>query len=399
MSSSPTSTSAEHPLGRNLLRSSSARPRSSPSSSPSPPGSVLHHQVNARRTAGATATPPRIGLEVVEDARHQPVGPVVRTDEHEQTHEVGDARARPAMRRWPRRCIRQDAPPHRRCVPTLRRLRRPCRHSETRLPCPRCGHAPADRTRPAGTDPRATKGAQHVVAVAEPSVQEQHRRTASLILDPRWKLIDRDVHAHRSLQSPRTAPSVAIMAASLRFRHVDEASRPSPSRTGPSVSYTEQGDPSGAALVLLPGPTDSWRSYQPALDHLPLSIRTIAVSQRGHGHSASPQPATTSRTSPTTRWRFSMRSSVERAILAGHSGSCLVARRVAIDSPDRVAGLVLEASPTTLHGRRPARGVRRIGRLGASRTRSAPTLHVRSWSTRRRTTSHPRYSISWSANF
>ena len=42
--------------------------------------------------------------------------------------------------------------------------------------------------------------------------------------------------------------------------------------------------------------------------------------------------------------------SIERAVVAGHSGSCMVARRVAIDQPDRVAGLVLEASPTTLRG-------------------------------------------------
>src|SRR5436190_14761786 len=41
---------------------------------------------------------------------------------------------------------------------------------------------------------------------------------------------------------------------------------------------------------------------------------------------------------------------VDRAVLAGHSGSCLVARRVAIEAPERVGGLVLEASPTTLHG-------------------------------------------------
>lgn len=37
-------------------------------------------------------------------------------------------------------------------------------------------------------------------------------------------------------------------------------------------------------------------------------------------------------------------------MIAGHSGSCLVARRVAIDHPERVAGLVLEAAPTTLVG-------------------------------------------------
>ncbi len=35
-------------------------------------------------------------------------------------------------------------------------------------------------------------------------------------------------------------------------------------------------------------------------------------------------------------------------MLVGHSGSCLVARRVALDHPVRVAGLVLEASPTSL---------------------------------------------------
>lgn len=41
---------------------------------------------------------------------------------------------------------------------------------------------------------------------------------------------------------------------------------------------------------------------------------------------------------------------IDRAVIAGHSGWCLVARRVAIDHPERVAGLVLEASPTTLVG-------------------------------------------------
>ena len=41
---------------------------------------------------------------------------------------------------------------------------------------------------------------------------------------------------------------------------------------------------------------------------------------------------------------------IERAVLAADSGSCFVARRVALDMPERVAGLVLEASPTTLVG-------------------------------------------------
>ena len=119
--------------------------------------------------------------------------------------------------------------------------------------------------------------------------------------------------------------------------------------TGPTVSYAEQGDRRGPALVLLPGPTDSWVSYQPVLERMPLSIRTIAVSQRGHGDSD--KPATGYRVENFSDDVVPLLDAlrIERAILAGHSGSCLVARRVAIDAPaGRVAGLVLEASPTTL---------------------------------------------------
>jgi non-heme chloroperoxidase len=117
-----------------------------------------------------------------------------------------------------------------------------------------------------------------------------------------------------------------------------------------SLSVASQGDDSGPTLVLLPGPTDSWRSYQMILDLLPPSIRTIAVSQRGHGDSD--KPATGYRVEHFASDVVPLLDalSVERAVLAGHSGSCLVARRVAIDHPERVAGLVLEASPTTLVG-------------------------------------------------
>ena len=41
---------------------------------------------------------------------------------------------------------------------------------------------------------------------------------------------------------------------------------------------------------------------------------------------------------------------IRRAVLVGHAGSCLVARRVALQAPERIAGLVLEASPTALRG-------------------------------------------------
>jgi pimeloyl-ACP methyl ester carboxylesterase len=114
------------------------------------------------------------------------------------------------------------------------------------------------------------------------------------------------------------------------------------------LSHVEQGDPSGPVVLFLPGPTDSWRSYQAVLERLPSSVRAIAVSQRGHGDSAKPATGYRVEDFAGDVVPFLDGLGVERAVLAGHSGSCLVARRVAIDHPERVAGLVLEASPTTL---------------------------------------------------
>src|SRR4029450_13082088 len=117
---------------------------------------------------------------------------------------------------------------------------------------------------------------------------------------------------------------------------------------GVELSYADQGQRSAPTLVLVPGPLDSWRSYQPVLERLPPSIRTVAVSPGRPRDSAPPGDG---------RWALAAAVldlldglAVERAVLAGHSGSCLVVRRVAIDHPERVAGLVLEASPTTLRG-------------------------------------------------
>ena len=58
--------------------------------------------------------------------------------------------------------------------------------------------------------------------------------------------------------------------------------------SGLAVSYASIGGRSGPALLMLPGPTDSWRSYAPVLEELPSSMRSIAVSQRGHGDTDKP---------------------------------------------------------------------------------------------------------------
>jgi non-heme chloroperoxidase len=121
-------------------------------------------------------------------------------------------------------------------------------------------------------------------------------------------------------------------------------------QSGLTLSYAQQGDARDVALVLLPGPTDSWRSYQPVLDRLPPSMHTVAVSLRGHGDSDKPKIGYRVEDYAVDVVGFLDALGIERAVLGGHSASSLVARRVALDHPERVAALVLEASPTTLRG-------------------------------------------------
>ena len=118
--------------------------------------------------------------------------------------------------------------------------------------------------------------------------------------------------------------------------------------SGLTLSYAHQGIAADPPLVLLPGPTDSWRSYQLVLDRLPPETHAVSVSQRGHGDSDKPFGGYRVEDYAADVVPLLDACGIDRAVIAGHSGSCLVARRVALDHPERVAGLVLEASPTTL---------------------------------------------------
>jgi len=57
---------------------------------------------------------------------------------------------------------------------------------------------------------------------------------------------------------------------------------------GPRLQYVEQGDRSGVPMVLLHGYSDSWRSFELVLPHLPPEVRAFAVTLRGHGDAARP---------------------------------------------------------------------------------------------------------------
>ncbi len=69
--------------------------------------------------------------------------------------------------------------------------------------------------------------------------------------------------------------------------------------SGLTLSYWSQGAVGDPTIVFLPGPTDSWRSYEPILGAIPSHLRVVAVSLRGHGDSSKPGSGYIERESPT----------------------------------------------------------------------------------------------------
>jgi pimeloyl-ACP methyl ester carboxylesterase len=116
------------------------------------------------------------------------------------------------------------------------------------------------------------------------------------------------------------------------------------------LSYAEQGDVLGVPVVFLHGATDSWRSFERVLPHLPESIRAIALTQRGHGDSARPATGYRSRDLATDLAAFMDALDLPRAVIAGHCMGGSVAQRFALDYPERTQALVLASSFPTMRG-------------------------------------------------
>jgi non-heme chloroperoxidase len=112
---------------------------------------------------------------------------------------------------------------------------------------------------------------------------------------------------------------------------------------GPELHYVEQGDPSGTPVVLLHGTTDSWRSFEPVLQHLPPSVHAFALTQRGHGDSGRPAQGYGPRDFAGDVAKLMDLLGIGSAVIAGHSMGASIARRFALDHPERTLGLVLLA--------------------------------------------------------
>lgn len=112
-------------------------------------------------------------------------------------------------------------------------------------------------------------------------------------------------------------------------------------RDGIELPYVEQGSPSGTPMLLLHGITDSWRSFEPVLPHLPHDVHVFALTQRGHGDAERPATGYRTRDFAADLYAFADKLGLGPAILVGHSMGSTNALRFAIDHPELTLGLVL----------------------------------------------------------
>ena len=116
------------------------------------------------------------------------------------------------------------------------------------------------------------------------------------------------------------------------------------------LQYVEQGDPAGIPVLLLHGVTDSWHSFEPVLPYLPKSIHAFALTQRGHGDASHPVAGYRFDDFAADLAAFMDTLHLGAAVIAGHSMSSSIARRFALDYPERALGLVLMGSFADLRG-------------------------------------------------
>jgi len=119
---------------------------------------------------------------------------------------------------------------------------------------------------------------------------------------------------------------------------------------GLDLQYAEQGDKSGIPVILLHGYSDSWRSYELMLPHLPKSIHAFAMSQRGHGDTGRPAAGYLPQDFAADVAAFMDVMKLKRAVIAGHSMRSQVALKFALNHPERTQALVLIGAFTTVRG-------------------------------------------------
>lgn len=117
-----------------------------------------------------------------------------------------------------------------------------------------------------------------------------------------------------------------------------------------TLASADQGDALGPTVLMLPGPTDSWRSYELVLERLPRGVRAISVSQRGHGESDKPDVGYGIEDFAADVVGLLDAPRIERTVLAAHSGkqSVWAAASASGDSISRSGVAAPNWQPTAL---------------------------------------------------
>jgi pimeloyl-ACP methyl ester carboxylesterase len=100
------------------------------------------------------------------------------------------------------------------------------------------------------------------------------------------------------------------------------------------LEYVVQGSRCDTPVIALHGVTDSWRSFEPVLTHLPPGLHTIALSQRGHGNSDKPADGYSPTDFAADVAAFMDAMQIGRAVLVGNSMGSINAMRFALDRHD-----------------------------------------------------------------
>jgi pimeloyl-ACP methyl ester carboxylesterase len=119
---------------------------------------------------------------------------------------------------------------------------------------------------------------------------------------------------------------------------------------GVTLPYLESGARHGVPVVFVHGLSDSARSFEPVLEHLPADMHALALTLRGHGDADRPRWGYGTGELATDVVAFLDALGLESAVVVGHSMGAHVAQCVAARFPDRVLGVVLIGAFAPLPG-------------------------------------------------
>jgi len=113
-----------------------------------------------------------------------------------------------------------------------------------------------------------------------------------------------------------------------------------------TYEYAERGQ-GEVTILMLHGYLDSWYSFYGMMLALPQNVRTLALSQRGHGKSPKPEDGYTIGDYAEDAIAFIEAMRLGPVILTGHSMGTFIAQEVALRRPDLVQRLILIATGLT----------------------------------------------------